>query len=63
MTNLRDFDAGRRDRERKRLARQAERQARRADRKRIGSERFLSAFPDAPEAYDGIARTLSRGLE
>lgn len=24
--------------------------------------RFLDAFPDAPEAYDGIARTLSRGL-
>jgi hypothetical protein len=25
-------------------------------------ERFPSAFPSAPPAYDGIARTLSRGL-
>jgi hypothetical protein len=25
-------------------------------------ERFPSAFPAAPPAYDGIARTLSRGL-
>jgi hypothetical protein len=25
-------------------------------------KQFPSAFPDAPEAYDGIARTLSRGL-
>jgi len=25
-------------------------------------EQFPSAFPSAPPAYDGIARTLSRGL-
>lgn len=25
-------------------------------------EQFPSAFPDAPEAYSGIARTLSRGI-
>ena len=50
-------------RENQRAERQAEKAARRADRKRPGSERFPSAFPEAPEAYEGIARTLSRGLE
>ena len=50
-------------RENSRAERQAAKAARRADRKRLGSERFPSAFPDAPEAYEGIARTLSRGLE
>jgi hypothetical protein len=37
-------------------------QRKQAERIAARDERFPSAFPDAPEAYDGIARTLSRGL-
>jgi hypothetical protein len=53
-----------------RLARKTQRAAENRHQGKVGLvdptegaiEQFPSAFPSAPPAYDGIARTLSRGL-
>jgi len=56
-----------RDREAIRARRRLERQRKAARKPGVTDPtgrktRFPSAFPEAPEAFDGIARTLSRGL-
>jgi hypothetical protein len=68
MANQINYGKSKHDREIARAARREQKLDRRRQRSAERSDpsgrttRFASAFPDAPEAYDGIARTLSRGL-